>query len=81
MRDRLRAERSKRGWTQVFVAQQIGITHRHYQNYEYGKKSPSLELANKLEDLFGVPQRELLVRNCTPDSAETKLKVLQNNTA
>lgn len=78
MRERLRSERCKKNWTQAYVAAQIGITTRNYQNYEYGERTPSLEVANRLEDLFGVPQRELLVRHCTADFAQTESEVLQN---
>lgn len=68
MRHRLKEERMKRSWTQRFVAEKIGITTRAYQYYERGKRDPLLDTANKLEDLFGINQRELLVRNDTPDS-------------
>jgi transcriptional regulator with XRE-family HTH domain len=66
VRYRLKTERAKHGWTQAFVANCLGVTVRSYQYYEQGFKNPSLETANKLEDLFGIPQRELLVRNYTP---------------
>jgi transcriptional regulator with XRE-family HTH domain len=67
MRKRLIAERKARRWTQRFVAEQLGITISAYQHYEYGDREPSLSTANKLEDLFGIPQRELLVRDSTPN--------------
>ena len=73
LRLRLRAERKLRGWTQQHVADQIHITVRAYQNYEYAERDPSLGVANKLEDLFGIPQRELLVRDdCNAESEKTK---------
>lgn len=72
-RPRLRAERRARVWTQQYVASEIGVTVRAYQNYEYCEKDPSLGVANKLEDLFGIPQRELLVRDdCNAESEKTK---------
>ena len=73
MRQRLRNERCIRGWTQAYVAAQLGTTVRNYQNYEYGERTPSLEVANKLEDLFGIPQRELLVRvDCNAEGQKTE---------
>lgn len=74
MRDRLRSERKTRKWTQPQIAEQIGVTVRTYQNYESGHRTPSLEVANKLEDLFGLPQRELLIDSGRTDS-------VQHNTA
>lgn len=62
MRRKLQCERKKRSWTQAHVAKRIGISARAYQHYERGDRTPSLEVANKLEDLFGISQRELLVR-------------------
>lgn len=41
------------------VALQVGITERMYRFYETGDRNPSLKVANKLEDLFKVPQRKL----------------------
>ena len=67
MRDRLRLERKARAWTQPYTAAQVGVTVRTYQNYESGHRTPSLEVANKLEDLFGLPQRELLVDTKSQD--------------
>ncbi|MHB1681925.1 MAG: helix-turn-helix transcriptional regulator [Bacilli bacterium] len=72
MRIKLRAERKSHGWSQQYVAEQLGVTNRAYQQWEYDERTPSLDSANKMEDLFGIPQRELLVRNDTPDSDKTK---------
>lgn len=73
LRPRLRAERKLRGWTQQYVADKIGVTVRAYLYYEHGERTPSLDLANKFEDLFGIPQRELFVRDdCNAESEKTK---------
>ncbi len=74
MRIQLRAERKSRGWSQQYVAEQLGITSRAYQQWEYDERTPSLDSANKMEDLVGISQRELLVSNDTPDSDKTKGK-------
>ena len=72
-RPRLRAERKKNNWTQEYVAAEIGITVRAYHYYEHGGRTPSLDIANKLEDLFGIPQRELLVLvDCTLKERKTE---------
>lgn len=67
MRKRLKRERKKHGWTQLYVATSVGVTERTYQYYESGQHEPSFTIANKLEDLFEVPQRELL-EDYTPET-------------
>lgn len=62
MRNRLISERKARKWTQRFVAEQLGITVRAYQYYERDERDPPKDTIDKLEDLFGIRQRELLVR-------------------
>lgn len=57
--------RQRMGLTQSQVAEKLGISLRHYQNIEYGKKKPGAELMLKLflelrlnmedyRDLFGL---------------------------
>lgn len=46
-------ERLKRGWTQAFVASQIGITKGALNNIEKSKRKPSYDVLVKLLDLFG----------------------------
>lgn len=49
----LRQERIKKGWTQEYVAKQIGITKGALHNIETGKRKPSYDVLVKLLDLFG----------------------------
>ncbi len=60
------------GWTAEWVAKQIGISRRMYVFIEQGSRNPSLCVANKLEDLFGIPQRELLVLDSNAKSFVAK---------
>lgn len=80
MATKLRSYRKARGWSQIYVAKEVGITARALRYIESGRKLPSLPTSNKLEDLFGVSNRELLVPDFTPDLSETKEKVLENST-
>ena len=56
---RLRQERILRGWTQEFVAEQIGTSHSAVQMMETGQRKPSYDVLVKLENLFGMTHREL----------------------
>ena len=59
MRNNLILARKKAKLTQLDVANILGISVRHYQNIEYGTRQGSIEIWDKLEDLFGIPQRQL----------------------
>lgn len=48
------------GWSQADVANQINITKAAYSNIETGKRSPSLKIALKLQEIFQKPIEELL---------------------
>ena len=41
--------------TQQELADQIGVTHQTVNAIELGKYSPSLEVAFRIADVFGVP--------------------------
>ncbi len=56
---RIKRERLNRKWTQENVAQQIGLTRTAVHDLETGKQLPSYKILVKLEDLFGLPHREL----------------------
>lgn len=60
MRETLRALRKQRGWSAYYTANQLGIKLRQYRYIESGQRNPSLSVANRLEDIFKVAQRELL---------------------
>lgn len=68
MRIKLKRLRKKYGWSADLVAQKVGLKRRMYVYIESGKRNPSLTVANRLEDLFGVPQRELLVLDDNTES-------------
>lgn len=56
----IRQERIKNGWTQQYVADQIGITKATLQRIETAQRKPSYEILVKLEDLF-----EKTIVNCS----------------
>ena len=59
-RSKLIYERKKKEWTQQQLAIMLGVSKQMVSMIEKGRCSPSLKVANQLEDLFGIPQRELL---------------------
>jgi len=56
---RLKAERELRGWSQKFVAEQIGADHYYLSRWERGTASPSPYYRQKLCVLFGKNAQEL----------------------
>ena len=59
MRENLRQARRDKGMTQQDIANELGITLRHYQKIEYANLKGSFEVWDALEDLLGVHQRIL----------------------
>lgn len=62
----LRQERIRRGWTQNFVAEQIGTKKSTVQMLETGRRKPSYEVLVKLLDLFGYSDPRLLFEETAP---------------
>ncbi|WP_083516101.1 helix-turn-helix transcriptional regulator [Alicyclobacillus sendaiensis] len=60
---RLREARIARNMKPSDVAKAVGITERAYRYIEAGERVPSLETAIKLEQVLGIPPRELLVQS------------------
>lgn len=71
---RLKQERQGRGWTQAYVAEQIGITKSAVNSIENGKRKPSYEILVKLEDLFCLSHRELLTYSIPQMESNVKFK-------
>ena len=59
MRENLRAARKAAGMTQKQVAEKIGVCLRYYKAIEAGERLGSVEMWDKLEDLFAINQRAL----------------------
>ncbi len=55
----LKAERELRGWSQKYVADQIGADHYYLSRWEHGTSSPSPYYRSKLCLLFGKNAKEL----------------------
>ena len=59
IRRNLQQARKSAGMTQQQMADKLGITLRHYKKIEYGDSIGSIEVWDKLEDLFQIHQRVL----------------------
>ena len=57
---RLKSEREKRNWSQIFVAKKIGITNTVLSNYERDYRDPDTETLKRLADLYEVSADYLL---------------------
>jgi len=62
----LKARKEKK-CTQKQVAQEIGISERNYQDYEYGKVEPVASKLIALADYFGVSLDYLVGRSDNPE--------------
>lgn len=67
---RLKKEREKRNWSQVYVAKKIGITNAVLSNYERDYRDPDTETLKKLALLYGVKTDYLLGLTDDPTTPE-----------
>lgn len=58
--DKLKREREKRGWSQIYLAEKIHVSRQSVSKWETGKNYPSIEVIIDLSDLFGITVDELL---------------------
>jgi len=58
--NRVRALRKARGWTQVEMAEMLGVDRSYLSEIETGKKDPSLRVLKTIADGFGLSLSKLL---------------------
>lgn len=71
---RLKKEREKRNWSQIYVSKKIGITNAVLSNYERGQRDPDTETLAKLAKLYEVSTDYLLGRTDIPFIAENEIR-------
>ena len=54
--------RKQRGLAQTAVAESVGLTVRAYQRYEYGERTPSMEVLIALDESYDISPDELVCR-------------------
>ncbi len=70
MKNRLKVFRAMHDLTQEDLADKLGVTRQTINAIEKQRYNPSLELAFKLADFFGVTIEELFIRDSPEDLAE-----------
>lgn len=63
MKNRLKVLRAERDWSQGDLAAQLGISRQSVNAIETGKYDPSLPLAFRIGDLFGLPIEAIFLRD------------------
>ena len=63
MENRLRILRAERAWSQQDLAERLEVSRQSVNAIETGKYDPSLPLAFRIADLFGLPIEEIFVRD------------------
>lgn len=63
MKNRLKVLRAERDWTQGDLADALAISRQSINAIETGKYDPSLPLAFRIADLFGVPIEAIFLRD------------------
>jgi len=63
MKNRLRELRATRGWSQQDLAERLGVSRQSVNAIETGKYDPSLPLAFRIADVFGLAIEALFLRD------------------
>jgi len=63
VKNRLRVLRAEREWSQQDLAERLGVSRQSVNAIETGKYDPSLPLAFRIADLFGMPIEAIFVRD------------------
>lgn len=61
MKNRLKVLRAERDWSQQELAQRLEISRQSVNAIETGRHEPSLSLAFRIADLFGLPIESIFV--------------------
>ena len=63
MKNRLKVLRAERDWSQLDLADRLGVSRQSVNAIETGKYDPSLPLAFRIADLFGLPIEAIFLRD------------------
>ena len=61
MKNRLRVLRAEREWSQQELAERLGVSRQSVNAIETGKYDPSLPLAFRIADVFGLPIEQIFL--------------------
>ena len=65
MDNRLKVLRAGRDWSQADLGDRLGVSRQSVNAIETGKHDPSLPLAFRIAELFGLPIEEIFVSPST----------------
>ncbi len=63
MKNRLKELRAERGWSQQDLAELLAVSRQSVNAIETGRYDPSLPLAFRIADVFGMRIEELFLRD------------------
>ena len=63
MNNRLKVLRAERGWSQLDLAERLGVSRQSVNAIETGKYDPSLPLAFRIADLFEARIEAIFLRD------------------
>ena len=63
MKNRIRVLRAEKGWTQADLAKLLDVSRNSVNAIENGKYDPSLPLAFKIADVFGLRIEEIFQKD------------------
>ena len=63
MNNRLKVLRAMRDWSQQDLAERLGVSRQSVNAIETGRYDPSLPLAFRIADLFGVRIEDVFLRD------------------
>jgi putative transcriptional regulator len=61
VKNRLKVLRAERDWSQGDLAERLGVSRQSVNAIETGKYDPSLPLAFRIADLFGLAIEEIFI--------------------
>lgn len=62
MKNRIRVLRAEKGWSQAELAERVSVSRNSINSVENGKFDPSLPLAFRIADAFGLTVEEVFVK-------------------
>ncbi len=63
MKNRIRALRTELGWSQAELAERVAVSRNSINAVENGKFDPSLPLAFRIADVFGLTIEDVFLRD------------------
>lgn len=63
MKNRLKVLRAERDWRQQDLAERLEVSRQSVNAVETGKYDPSLPLAFRIADVFGLPIEQIFLRD------------------